>query len=43
MDNKLKVGLVIAALLAIFLFDYIDKSLCKGVAIPYKCKNYLEY
>lgn len=42
MNNKVKVGLVIAAILIIFLFDYIDKSLCKGVAIPYKCKNYLD-
>lgn len=44
MKEKIKTGLIILVVASIvFVADYSRVSLCKGVAIPYKCQNYIEY
>ena len=42
-QTKQNIVMAVVGLIIVFLIDYSRVSLCDGVAIPYKCENYLEH
>ena len=43
LPSKETIIMVLVGLAVIFVIDYVNVSLCEGVSIPVKCRDYVEY